>query len=72
MKGFAVAGADGKFVPATATIDGATVLVSSPEIQDPQAVRYAWDYYPDANLINAAGLPASLFRTDDRDDILMR
>ncbi len=41
--------------PATAKIEGATVLVSSPEVPNPQSVRYAWDYNPDANLINAPG-----------------
>jgi sialate O-acetylesterase len=65
LKGFVIAGSDGKWVPATAEIEGATVLVSSPEIADPQAVRYAWDYNPDANLVNSAGLPASLFRSDE-------
>jgi hypothetical protein len=37
-------------------------------VSNPQSVRYAWDYNPDANLINAAGLPASLFRTDENDE----
>jgi sialate O-acetylesterase len=72
VKGFVIAGADGKFVPAAAKIEGATVVVSSPEVADPQAVRYAWDYNPDANLVNSAGLPASLFRSDDRDEIILR
>ena len=44
------------------------MLVSSPQVTDPQAVRYAWDYNPDANLINGAGLPASLFRSDENDE----
>jgi len=66
--GFQIAGADGKYVAATVQIDGATVLVSSPEVTDPRSVRYAWDYNPDANLVNEWGLPASLFRTDERDD----
>jgi sialate O-acetylesterase len=68
LTGFQVAGADGKYVPAAATIDGTTVLVSSPDVANPSSVRYAWDYNPDANLINAAGLPVSLFRTDENDD----
>lgn len=68
LTGFQIAGADGKYAPATATIDGATVLVSSPDVPDPKAVRYAWDYNPDANLVNALGLPASLFRTDENDE----
>ena len=68
VTGFQIAGSDGKYVPATAKIDGATVLVSSPDIPNPQSVRYAWDYGPAANLINALGLPVSLFRTDENDD----
>jgi sialate O-acetylesterase len=68
LTGFQIAGADGKYAPATATIDGATVLVSSPDVPDPKSVRYAWDYNPDANLVNALGLPASLFRTDENDE----
>ena len=66
--GFQVAGVDGKHVAATARIEGATVLVSSPEVPDPRSVRYAWDYNPDANLVNDWGLPASLFRTNERDE----
>ena len=68
VTGFQIAGSDGKYVPATAKIDGATVLVSSPDVPNPQSVRYAWDYDPAANLINALGLPVSLFRTDENDD----
>lgn len=69
LKGFVIAGADGKFIAAEARIDGASVVVSSPEVADPRAVRYAWDYNPaDANLVNSAGLPASLFRTDEWDE----
>lgn len=72
VKGFVIAGADGKFVPATAKIDGATVLVSSSQVSDPQAVRYDWDYNPDGNLTNGAGLPASLFRSDDKDEWVVK
>jgi sialate O-acetylesterase len=68
VTGFQIAGADGKYVDATAEIDGATVRVFSPEIANPQMVRYAWDYNPSANLTNAAGLPVSLFRTNERDE----
>src|SRR5262245_16099742 len=68
VSGFSIAGADGKYVPATAKIEGVTVLVSSPDVPNPQSVRYAWDYNPDANLINALGLPVSLFRTDENDE----
>ena len=68
VTGFEIAGADGKYVPASAKIEGATVLVSSPDVPNPQSVRYGWDYNPDANLINALALPASLFRTDENDE----
>jgi sialate O-acetylesterase len=68
LTGFQIAGPDGKYVAATARIDGATVLVSSPDVPNPRSVRYAWDYYPDASLVNEWGLPASLFRTDENDD----
>jgi len=64
LKGFTVAGADGKFVNANAEIKGDTVVVSSPEVPQPAAGRYGWAHYPDANLFNRAGLPASPFRTD--------
>ena len=68
LTGFQIAGADGKYVAAVARIEGTTVVVSSPDVPEPRSVRYAWDYNPDANLVNESGLPASLFRTDDRDD----
>jgi len=65
LKWFTIAGADGKFVPAEARIDGATVWVSSPSVATPAAVRYAWVNFPDGGqLYNSAGLPAVPFRTD--------
>lgn len=64
LKGFAVAGRNRKFVWGEAKIDGDTVIVSSPEVKHPVAVRYAWSDNPVCNLYNAAGLPASPFRTD--------
>lgn len=64
LHGFAIAGADRKFVWADAVIDGQTVMVSSPQITQPVAVRYAWAINPVCNLYNRAGLPASPFRTD--------
>lgn len=63
--GFELAGADKVFRAATATIDGESVLVSSPEVRDPQVVRYAWTNAPAVSLYNSAGLPAAPFRTDD-------
>jgi sialate O-acetylesterase len=65
LTGFAVAGVDVRFVWADAVIDGDEVVVSSPEVKRPAAVRYAWADNPAANLYNRAGLPASPFRTDD-------
>ena len=62
VKGFEVAGSDGQFSPAQAVIDGSTIVVSSPTVMTPVSVRYAWASYPDANLINAEGLPAGCFR----------
>jgi len=68
LKWFQVAGADQKFVDADAKIVGDSVVVSSPQVGAPVAVRYAWDNYPDtANLYNGAGLQAAPFRTDDWD-----
>lgn len=64
LRGFAVAGEDRRFRWADAAIDGDTVVVWSPEIEDPVAARYGWADNPACNLYNAAGLPASPFRTD--------
>ncbi|MBM3970234.1 MAG: sialate O-acetylesterase [Planctomycetes bacterium] len=66
LKGFAIAGADQKWLSAKARVDGEQVIVWHPDIQQPKAVRYAWADNPDANLINGAGLPASPFRTDGK------
>ncbi|AVR44648.1 sialate O-acetylesterase [Christiangramia fulva] len=66
LQGFAIAGKDHEFVWATAEIQGDQVVVYSPEVKDPVAVRYGWDDNPDtANLYNSEGLPASPFRTDN-------
>jgi sialate O-acetylesterase len=65
VKGFAIAGEDHRFVWAEARIDGDTVIVSSPMVSKPAAVRYGWADNPIVNLYNNAGLPASPFRTDD-------
>jgi sialate O-acetylesterase len=65
LKWFTIAGADGKFVAADAKIDGNTVVVSSPQVSAPVAVRYAWVNFPDGgHLYNSAGLPAAQFRSD--------
>jgi len=65
LKGFAIAGKDKKFVWADAQIVGGKVFVSSPEVEEPAAVRYAWGNNPEATLYNKDGLPASPFRTDN-------
>jgi sialate O-acetylesterase len=66
--GFTIAGEDKKFHEADAKIDGDTVVVSSPEVSKPLAVRFGWANYPIVNLWNKDGLPASPFRTDDSPD----
>ncbi len=63
VTGFAIAGADQKFIWAHAEIDGPCVRVWSDKVPQPAAVRYGWSAA--GNLVNAAGLPASPFRTDD-------
>ena len=65
LKGFAIAGDDKEFVWADAKIAGDTVVVESPTVKAPAAVRYAWADNPVCNLSNKAGLPACPFRTDD-------
>jgi len=63
LTGFAIAGADGKYVWADAVVDGDTVVVSSSIVTDPVSVRYAWSNNPVCNLYNKAGLPAVPFAT---------
>ena len=65
LKGFAVAGADKKFVWAQARIDGDSVVVWNDAMKSPAYVRYAWADNPECTLYNGAGLPASPFRTDE-------
>jgi sialate O-acetylesterase len=64
LAGFTIAGADKAFHPANAEVQGDTVLVASHAVPQPVAVRYGWANVPAGNLFNAAGLPASPFRTD--------
>jgi sialate O-acetylesterase len=64
LTGFTIAGPDKVFHPARALIEGETVVVSSPAVAQPVAVHYGWANVPVGNLFNAAGLPASPFRTD--------
>jgi sialate O-acetylesterase len=64
LKTFEVAGADRRFKPGEARIDGTTVVVSSASVPAPLYVRYAWSDYPDGNLYNSEGLPASPFQSE--------
>lgn len=65
LQGFAIAGADKKFVWADSEIQGDDILVSAASVPTPLFVRYAWDgSHPWANLFNGEGLPARPFRTD--------
>jgi sialate O-acetylesterase len=65
LTGFAIAGDNQEFHWAKAVIANGAVIVSSEDVPNPIAVRYGWAARPKCNLTNAAGLPASPFRTDD-------
>jgi sialate O-acetylesterase len=65
LTGFTIAGDDRKFVRAMAEIDGNKIVVSSPDVKKPVAVRFGWANFPVVNLFNKADLPATPFRTDD-------
>jgi sialate O-acetylesterase len=64
VTGFEVAGRDGHYTPATATINGTTVVASSPDVPVPVRVRYGWANSPQCNLFNREGLPASPFTSE--------
>jgi sialate O-acetylesterase len=64
VTGFEVAGRDGKFIPATATIDGDTIVASNPNVTAPVTVRYGWANSPQCNVFNGEGLPASPFTSE--------
>jgi sialate O-acetylesterase len=64
LTGFTIAGKDGRFNKAEADIVGDTVVVRSPEVSNPSAVRFGWANFPVVNLYSREGLPASPFRTD--------
>jgi sialate O-acetylesterase len=59
---FEVAGLDGKFVPASAAIQGNKVILSG--VKNPMTVRFGWNEAAQPNLFNTAGLPAMPFRTN--------
>jgi sialate O-acetylesterase len=66
LKGFSIAGADGRFRVAKARILQDTVEVWAEEVPHPVAVRYGWAQVPEGNLFNRAGLPASPFASDSK------
>lgn len=65
LKGFTVAGPDHVFYPATAVVVDGKIVVSSPMVNMPLAVRYGWADNPDCNLYGKNGLPVAPFRTDN-------
>ena len=65
LQGFEIAGDDGRFVTATARIDGETVVVGNAQVAAPKYVRYGWVNAPAVNLFNSDGLPASPFTSED-------
>lgn len=69
LGGFEVAGEDKHFYPALAVITNDTVIVHSPAVATPVAVRYGWTDNPVCSLYNQAGLPAAPFRTDSWDEL---
>ncbi len=64
LKGFTIADVDGVFVPASAVIQGTTVVVSGKGVINAKAVRFGWSNTPEVNLFNKEGIPATPFRTD--------
>lgn len=64
LRGFVIAGKDGKFYKANAKTEGNRVVVSAPEVNEPTVVRYAWDDDPTTSLYGENGLPACSFTTE--------
>jgi len=64
---FEIAGEDEQFHPASYTIDSPEITLRSPSVPNPRYVRYGWQPYTEANLVNSAGLPASTFRLEASD-----
>ncbi|MEH6305440.1 sialate O-acetylesterase [Olivibacter sp. CPCC 100613] len=65
LKGFELAGADGIYYPATASIEGTTIVLSNDQVKSPKHARYGWANVPDVNFYNKEGLPASPFITEN-------
>jgi sialate O-acetylesterase len=65
---FIIAGKDQKFVKAVVKVNGKKLIVLSPDVKEPAAVRYEWSNTAEATLFNNEQLPASTFRTDDWDE----
>lgn len=65
LTGFELSGSDHVFHPATARVEGDALVLTADGVQQPLWVRYAWANAPEANLVNAAGLPASTFTSED-------
>ncbi|MEO8110656.1 MAG: sialate O-acetylesterase [Ginsengibacter sp.] len=66
---FYIAGEDKKFVPATAKIQGSSIIVWSKEIKNPVSVRYGFTNNATPNVFSKEGLPVNTFRTDDWEDV---
>ncbi|QHI68145.1 sialate O-acetylesterase [Tichowtungia aerotolerans] len=62
---FEIVGDNGIFKPAKAVIKGSSILLRSPDVANPVAMRFAWDKLATPNLMNGAGLPAPAFRAGD-------
>jgi sialate O-acetylesterase len=65
LKEFEICGCDGKYFPAYAEIKGSRVVLESPYVQNPVAVRYSWTNANTLSLYNSHGLPASPFRSNE-------
>lgn len=64
LRTFEIAETEGLYYPATAEIIGNQIKIVSREVKNPYHVRYGWQPFTRANLVNGAGLPASTFRTE--------
>ena len=65
VRGFIIAGTDRIFYPATVTVKKKEIIVQSPDVPHPVAVRYNWANHTDGTLFGASGLPVAPFRTDN-------